>query len=89
MSAEISYRGEQVRPWPGTKVVPSTARTVVFSSSLRGDWCPCISHVTLDGNRTPRGRSVEAAATSEDIEAHIPPDCRICRKAWDRLPEST
>lgn len=80
--------GTTLKPRPGEKAVPVTARSVLFASSFRYDAAPNISHATLDGVRTLCGRDVAKAASNEDIEAHVGPDCLRCRKAWDRLPNA-
>lgn len=59
---------------------------VTFRSSFRGDWCPCISHETLDRVRTLCGRDVaEAVEVAEETERDMDPDCRTCCKRLEKL----
>lgn len=58
---------------------------VCFSSAFAYESAPNITHMTLDGARTACGRT--NWATKEGWHANGP-DCRRCRKAWDRLHES-
>lgn len=58
---------------------------VTFRSSFRGDWCPCISHETLDRVRTLCGRDVAVAEeVAEETERDQDPDCITCRRALDK-----
>lgn len=58
---------------------------VVFATSFRGDWAPCISHETIDKVKTLCGRRVSDAATFEPDSNNLEPDCRICNRAASRL----
>lgn len=61
---------------------------VNFPAAFRHENAPCISHVTMDGERTLCGRSTRDC-TREGFgwaEVNLGPDCMTCRKVWDRLP---
>lgn len=61
---------------------------VVFPSSLRGDWCPCISHETgaaspkEPGAKTYCGRALTQDTTWEPQSNEMPwePDCIPCQR---------
>ena len=58
---------------------------VCFASSFRREGAPNITHMTLDGIRTACGRTGWKTG-----EGWVPdgPDCLVCRKVWERLPEA-
>jgi hypothetical protein len=58
---------------------------VCFASAFAYQNAPNITHMTLDGERTACGRK-----GWETVEGwiHYGPDCRVCHKAWERLPKS-
>lgn len=58
---------------------------VVFASSFRYDAAPCISHETIDKQRTLCGRRVADAVTIEPDSNNLEPDCRLCSRALSRL----
>lgn len=59
-----------------------------FTSSFRGDAAPCISHETVDNVKTLCGRLVADAATLEDDDNNLDPDCRVCYHASVKLRAS-
>lgn len=58
---------------------------VCFARAFRGDSADCISHETIDKIKTLCGRLVADAITCESDDNNIDPDCRICRRAIDKL----
>lgn len=66
-----------------TQVDVSKWRHVNFASAFGSETTPCISHVSFDGEKSACGR--RGFVTSEDYDAHIGPDCQVCRRAAERL----
>jgi hypothetical protein len=58
---------------------------VLFASSFRSDATPCISHETIDKEKTLCGRKVSDAETFEPDNNNLEPDCRKCAAALARL----
>jgi hypothetical protein len=58
---------------------------VCFASAFAYESAPNITHMTLDGKKTACGRI--DWQTSEGWHPNGP-DCRKCRIAWNKLPES-
>lgn len=59
--------------------------TVLFARAFAHERAENISHITLDGERTPCGRR---GWETEEGWSNVPPDCRVCLRAWERLSES-
>lgn len=62
---------------------------VLFRSSFRYKSALNISHETIDKQRTLCGRKVSDAETFEPDSNDLPPDCRICARAIERIRKSS
>lgn len=58
---------------------------VCFARSFAYESAPNLTHMTLDGARTARGRT--GWATTEGWDASNGPACLRCRKAWGAVAQ--